>query len=118
MPPPDDDTVLREKRRRHAEAVARWRSRERRKVQLFEFEAGAYEYDLAVRYAGLREDQTTNKTLVSAAMGRLLRKALLALVSQEEARRQKVTVSRDLVEAVLCCSYGETTSDLVTNPQR
>jgi hypothetical protein len=87
--PLDDDGVLREKKRRHAAASARWRSRERRKVQLFEFEAGAYEYNLAVKYAGLREDQTANKVLASAAMGRLLRKALLALVLQEEARRKK-----------------------------
>jgi hypothetical protein len=85
----EDDRSLKEKKRRHAEAVARWRSRERRKVQLFEFEAGEYEYNLAVRYAGLREDQTSNKALVSAAMGRLLRKALLALVLQEEARTKK-----------------------------
>jgi hypothetical protein len=89
MPRSADDKIIRDKRRRHAEAVARWRSRERRKVQLFEFEAGAYEYDVAVRYAGLRDDQTTSNSLVSAAMGRLLRKALLALVLQEEARRKK-----------------------------
>jgi hypothetical protein len=85
MPDSEDD----EKRRRHADAVRRWRSRVRRKAQLFELEAGAFEYNLAVRYAGLREDQITNKVLVSAAMGRLLRKALIALVMQEEGCRKK-----------------------------
>jgi hypothetical protein len=35
------------------------------------------------KLSGLREDQTTNKVVVSAAMGRLLRKALVALVSQK-----------------------------------
>lgn len=85
MPLPDEE----EQRRRHADAQARLRSRQRRKVQLFEFEAGAYEYDLAVKYAGLREDQTTNKAIARAALGRLLRKALVALVMQEEARPKK-----------------------------
>lgn len=61
-------------------------------MQLFEFEAGAFEYNLAVKYAGLREHQTTNKALTAAAMGRLLRKALLALVMQEEARRKKIAI--------------------------
>jgi hypothetical protein len=87
MPSDDDDDA---RRRRQRDATARWRSRINRKVQLFEFEAGEYEYGLAVRYAGLREDQTSNKDLAAAAMGRLLRKALLALVQQEEARRKKV----------------------------
>jgi hypothetical protein len=79
-----------DRRRRHAEAAARYRSRQRRKVQRFEFEAGPFEYNLAVKYADLREDQTSNKAVAAAAMGRLLRKALPALVMQEEARQKKL----------------------------
>jgi hypothetical protein len=68
-------------RRRRAADTARWRSRQRRGVQLFQFEAGEREYDLAIRFAGLREDQGGNKTSVNAALGRLLRKALVALLA-------------------------------------
>jgi hypothetical protein len=81
---PHDDAEARRRRRRTA--TANCRDRQRRKVQLFEFEAGEREYNLAVKYAGLREDQTTNKTLAAAALGRLFRKALVALIEQEEGR--------------------------------
>jgi hypothetical protein len=74
---PSDDAKAASRRRRRAADTARWRSRQRRGMQLFMFEAGSFEYDLAVRYGGLREDQTGNKTVVRAALGRLLRKGLL-----------------------------------------
>ena len=77
------------RRRRRAADAARWRSRQRRGMQLFELEAGDYEYNLAIRYAGLREDQTGNKVAVNAALGRLLRRALVALVLYETGRRPK-----------------------------
>ncbi len=72
------------RRRRRAEDTANWRSRCRRGVQLFTFEAGPDEYDLARRYAGLQENQITNKRAVNAALGRLLRKSLAALLREGE----------------------------------
>ena len=63
------------------------RSRQRRRVQLFQLEAGAREYDLAVKFAGLREDQIDNKVAVNTALGRLLRKALFALLHESKRRR-------------------------------
>jgi hypothetical protein len=73
--PPEDAKAAARRRRRAADTAA-WRSRECRGVQLFKIEAGAYEYDLAIKYAELKESQLGNKTAVAAALGRLLRKAL------------------------------------------
>jgi hypothetical protein len=84
--PPADAKVAARRRRRAAD-TARWRSRRRRGVELFSIEAGSREYDLAIRYAGLREDQLSDKSAVSAALGRLLRRALLALLNEETRRR-------------------------------
>jgi hypothetical protein len=50
---------------------------------LFEFEAGAVEYELAKIYAGLRESEMDNKAAVSAALGRLLRRALVSLMRED-----------------------------------
>jgi hypothetical protein len=82
MPAPDDAA----RRRRRAEDTARWRSRRRRGVQLFQLEAGPTEYDLAIRYGGLNETQVCNKHAVNAALGRLLRRALVALLREGDRR--------------------------------
>jgi hypothetical protein len=84
---PPDDAKTASRRRRRAADTARWRSRRRRGVQLFQFEAGPREYDLAVKFAGLREDQVENKTAVNAALGRLLRKAIVSLLQETNRRR-------------------------------
>lgn len=85
-PAPPDDAA---RRRRRAADTARWRSRRRRGVQLFQVEAGAWEYGLMVRYAGLREERTSGKRAVRDALGRLLRKAVAALVLHEETMRRR-----------------------------
>ena len=85
-PAPPDDAA---RRRRRAADTAAWRSRQRRGVQLFQVEAGAWEYGLMVRYAGLREDRTSDKRVVRDALVRLLRKALAALVLHEESTRRR-----------------------------
>jgi hypothetical protein len=86
--PPDNAKAAAHRRRRAAD-TARWRSRRRRGVQLFQVEAGPTEYDLAIRYGELKEAQISNKTAVNAALGRLLRRALTALL-HEGKRRDKV----------------------------
>jgi hypothetical protein len=73
--PPDNAKAAARHRRRAAD-TARWRSRRRRGVQLFQIEAGPREYDLAVEYGGLREDQIADKSrplLVVCCAGPLLR---------------------------------------------
>jgi hypothetical protein len=54
---------------------------------LFQIEAGPHEYDLAIEYGGLREDQTADKVATSAALGRLLRRGLVALLREDNRRR-------------------------------
>ncbi len=73
-----------ERRRRHADDTRRWRSRKRRGVELFQFEAGSTEYDLAVRFGGPKDTQRSNKAAVNAALGRFLR---IAALLREDARR-------------------------------
>ena len=75
------------RRRRRAADMQRLRSRQRRNVQLFQIEAGPEEYDLAVQYGGLREDQINDKVAISVALGRLLRRALVALLRENIRRR-------------------------------
>jgi hypothetical protein len=79
-----EDAAVR--RRRRAADVARCRSRQRRGVALFEIEVGTYEYELARLYGGLREDQVDDKQAVSAALGRLLRRALASLIREKPRR--------------------------------
>jgi hypothetical protein len=85
-PAPPDDSKTRARRRRRTADTARWRSRRRRGVQLFQIEAGPSEYDLAIRYGGLKDTQVCNKAAVSSALGRLLRKALAALLRESDRR--------------------------------
>jgi hypothetical protein len=84
-----DDPRTRAYRRRRARDTARWRSRVRRRVQLFKIEAGADEYNLAIEFGGLRDDQVSDKDAVAAALGRLLRRGLVALLDQKHRQRRK-----------------------------
>jgi hypothetical protein len=84
---PPDDAKTRMRRRRRAADTARWRSRRRRGMQLFKVEVGREERDLAVRFGGLRQDQIADDVAVSAALGRLLRRGLAALLREDGQRR-------------------------------
>jgi len=86
-PAPPDDPKTRARRRRRAADTARWRSRQRRRVQLFKVEVRREERDLAVRFGGLRQDQIADNVAVSAALGRLLRRGLAALLREDSERR-------------------------------
>lgn len=79
MPAPDDQA----RRRRRAADTARWRSRRRRCVELYQLEAGPSEIDLAVKYGGLKESRISDRAAVNAALGRLLRRALAALLRED-----------------------------------
>jgi len=50
---------------------------------LFQIEAGTVEYELAKIYAGLQESEMDDKAAVSAALGRLLRRALASLMREK-----------------------------------
>jgi hypothetical protein len=80
-----EDAVAR--RRRRAADTARCRDRRRRCVSIFQIEAGVYEFELARLYAGLEENQMTDKAAISRALGRLLRRGLIALMNEKPNRR-------------------------------
>jgi hypothetical protein len=81
------DAKARAHRRRRAADTARWRSRRRRGVELFKLEAGADEYDLAIRFGGLKVSQVNDRNAVSAALGRLLHLGIVALLDRNPRRR-------------------------------
>ncbi len=85
MPVRDDAIAAR--RRRRTEDTRRWRSRCRRGVELAQVEIGGLELDLAIRFGGLAENQVLDRNAVNAAIGRLLRKALVALLRERPRRR-------------------------------
>ena len=82
-----DDPKARARRRRRAADTRRWRSRRRRGVELYSIEVGLDEFGLAIQYGGLQEDQVGDKAAVAAALGRLLRKGIVALMRQDTRRR-------------------------------
>jgi hypothetical protein len=86
---PPGDEAERQRKRRRARDTAEWRSRKDRCVSLHQIEAGAFEYDLAIRFAGLKESQLTNKAALNAGLGKLLRLGLAALILQEETKRRR-----------------------------
>jgi hypothetical protein len=59
-------------------------------MSLYQLEAGPAEFDLMCRFGELREDQINNRTAVSAALGRLLRRALVALLREDERHHKKM----------------------------
>ena len=82
LPAPPNDAKATARRRRHAADTARWRSRRRREVELYQIEVGAKEKALAVRFAGLKEG-TNDKAAIAVALGKLLRLGLVALLHEE-----------------------------------
>ncbi len=60
-----------------------------RPVHLAAARIGQHEHNLAMEFAGLRKDQLTDKVAVAAALGRLLRRALVALMNEERAASLK-----------------------------
>lgn len=85
--PPRDDNDEAKRRRKHASDVRRWRSRCKRKVVLFTLEADARLYDMAVKFGGLNESQIDNKDQVAAAIGRLLRAGITALLEKQALKK-------------------------------
>ena len=82
-----NDPKARACRRRRRLDTQRWRSRQRRNVELYSIEAGPAEYDLAVQFGGLREG-TRDKRVIAVAIGKLLRRALVALLREEGIRHR------------------------------
>ena len=86
--PPDNDAKVTDRRRRRAADTARWRSRRRRNVQVFQIEIDAQTYDIMLALGRLRQEQISNKFVVATALGKLLRNALDALLRENNTRRR------------------------------
>ena len=73
-------------KQRRADDVRRCRTRQARGAACYYVECDAETFDLLVRFEGLDPDKTNNRQVVADALGRLLRRALGALL-RESARR-------------------------------
>jgi hypothetical protein len=73
-------------RRRRAADVRRCRARQARGAACYYVEADAETFDLMVRFEGLDPDKTTDRQAVALALGKLLRRALSALLREDVTR--------------------------------
>ncbi len=73
---------------RRARDATNCRRRKRLGLRLLKLEAGDWEFGLATRYAGLQADQIGDRNEEAAAVGRLLRRALVALIEKEESQKK------------------------------
>jgi len=69
-------------RRRRAADVRRCRARQARGSALYYVECDTDTFDLMVRFEGLNPDKITDRQAVALALGRLLRRALGALLRE------------------------------------
>jgi hypothetical protein len=74
-------------RQRRAADTARWRERLHRGACVLPVEADATTFDLMERFGGLK-DNTGDRQAVATALGKLLRRALEALLREEAASRR------------------------------
>ena len=83
---PDDGKAAAHRRRR-ADDTRRWRSRCRRRVQLFQIEIDDQSLDMAIRFGELDEAQIGNRDKVSAALGKLLRSGIVCLLEKQPLKK-------------------------------
>ena len=69
-------------KQRRADDVRRCRARQARGAACYYVECNAETFDLLVRFEGLDPGKINNRQVVADALGRLLRRALAALVRQ------------------------------------
>ena len=69
-------------RQRRADDVRRCRARQARGAACYYIECDAETFDLLVRFEGLDPNKTNDRQVVAHALGRLLRRALGALLRE------------------------------------
>jgi hypothetical protein len=74
-------------RERRAADTARWRERLRRGAAVYPVEVDGQLFDLMERFCGLKDSKTGDRQAVAAALGKLLRRALTAMLREEAAGR-------------------------------
>ena len=82
----DNDAAM-ARRRRRTDDTRRWRSRCRRRVQLFQIEIDDQAIDMAIKFGGLEESQLDDRDKVSAALGRLLRSGIVCLLEKQPLKK-------------------------------
>ena len=75
-------------RQRRAEDTRRWRERLHRGAAVYPVEVDGTTIDLMERFGGLKDSKTGDRQAVAAALGKLLRRALEALLREETASRR------------------------------
>ena len=75
-------------RQRRAEDTRRWRERLHRGAAVYPVEVDGTTFDLMERFAGLKDSKTGDRQAVATALGKLLRRALEALLREEAASRR------------------------------
>jgi len=75
-------------RQRRAADTARWRERLRRGAAVYPVEVDSTTFDLLERFGALKESKTGDRRALATALGKLLRRALAALLREEAAPRR------------------------------
>jgi hypothetical protein len=75
-------------RARHRDETRRWRQRVKNGVALYSIQIGADDFELLTRFGELPTNKIDNRAAVSAAIERLLRRAIVALLKQENTARR------------------------------
>jgi hypothetical protein len=75
-------------RQRRAEHTRRWRERLQRGAAVYPVEVDGTTFDLMERFAGLKDCKTGDRQAVATALGKLLRRALEALLREGAASRR------------------------------
>ena len=75
-------------KQRRAADIARWRERLDRGAAVYPVEVDGQLFDLMERFGGLRDTKTGDRQAVATALGKLLRRALEALLREEAASRR------------------------------
>ena len=74
-------------RQRRADDTGLWRERLSRGAAVYPVEINGTTFDLMERFAGLKDSKTGDRQAIATALGRLLRRALEALLREEAASR-------------------------------
>ena len=75
-------------KQRRAVDIARWRERLDRGAAVYPVEVDGQLFDLMERFGGLRDGRTGDRQAVATALGKLLRRALEALLREETDSRR------------------------------
>jgi len=75
-------------KQRRAADTARWRERLSRGAAVYPVEVDGTTFDLMERFGGLSDSKTGDRRAVATALGKLLRRALEALLREEAASRR------------------------------